>query len=143
MSKKKRGGQVVGFIITPEEIANRVAALDDAISLLDGDVRASKAPKLDTAWREAFDGFVRRWAVQRDTFASWGSRLFATRVMPILDDFEASYRAWAKQYQKRTNTAPRVAEPAPVTGMTESLVPSELWYLLAGVAAFYIFTNRR
>jgi hypothetical protein len=140
---KKKSGQVVGFIITPEEIANRVSAMDDAISLLDGDVRASTAPKLDAAWREGFDAFVRRWAVQRDTFASWGSRLFATRVMPILDDFEASYRAWAKQYQKRSGTAPRVADPAPVTGMTESIVPTELWYLLAAGVALYIFTNRR
>jgi hypothetical protein len=140
--KRTRRGQVVGFIITPGEIANRIAALDNAIALLDGDVRASTAPRLNTAWRTEWDAFRRRWQVERDSYATWDSRLFATRVMPRVEDFENAYRRWAREYQDRAKVAPRVPGPAPVSDFG-AVIPAELWWILAGAAALYILVNSK
>lgn len=121
--------QIIGFVVTPEELANRVTALDNAVRALDRQVDASKAPRLNVPWRSEWDAFQRRWAVARDSFASWGSRLFATRVQPILEEFERSYRWWARDFQRRTGVSAEGAKPVEQTG----LVPS--WaYLLAAAA---------
>lgn len=142
-ARARRAPTTVGFVVTPGEIANRIAALDNVVTTLDGDIRASSAPKLNALWRGEWDAFVRRWTVERDSYASWDARLFATRVMPRLDAFEASYRAWARQYRERTGIAPRLPDPAPVTGMADALVPSEVWWILGAAAALWVLTQTR
>lgn len=139
---KRSGGQVVGLMVTPGEIANRIKALDDAIALLDGDIRASIAPRLNAPWRAEWDAFRRRWAVERDSYASFDARMFAWRVVPRVEDFENAYRRWAREYQDRTKLAPRVADPAPVTDFGTA-VPAELWWILAGAVALYIVMNSK
>lgn len=141
-SKRNGGGQVVGLMTTPGEIANRIAALDNAIALLDGDIRASTAPRLNQAWRTEWDAFRRRWQIERDSYASFDARMFAWRVMPRIEDFENAYRRWAREYQERTKLAPRVPGPAPVTPFGAA-VPAELWWILAGAVALYIVMNSK
>lgn len=142
MKRVKRGGPVVGLMTTPGEIANRVHAIDNAIAVLDGDIRASTAPRLNASWRTEWDAFRRRWQVERDSYASWDSRLFAYSVMPRLDDFENAYRRWAREFQTRTGAAPHVPSPAPVTDFGAA-VPAELWWILAGAVALYIVMNSK
>jgi hypothetical protein len=128
---KKQMGQVVGFIVTPEEIANRIAALDASIQGLAQDVAATPSSgKLGTSWRAEFDAFLRRWAIERDSYATWSARLFATRVLPRLADFEQSYRYWARDFQKKSGTAPTVPLARPSEGAAASLVPTEVWWIL-------------
>lgn len=132
----------VGFVVTPEEIENRIAALDKSIQALEADVKASRAAKLDKKWRESFDSFMRRWAVERDSYATWGSRLFATRVMPRLDAFETSYRWWAADYQKRTSSAPSVPAARPSEGLAAG-IPTELWLLVGAAVLLPVLLGRK
>lgn len=144
MGKRKRssGGQVVGFIVTPGEIENRIAALDKSVQALNRSIVASKAPRLNSKWRAEWDAYLRRWAVERDSYASWDSRLFATRVIPRLEAFEKNYRWWARDYQKRSGDAPAVPAARPSEGLPE-LVPTGGW-ILAGVAvAVYFWAKGR
>lgn len=140
--KKPQGGQVVGFIVTPEEIANRIAALDASIQGLAADVEATPVGgKLGTDWRAEFNAFLRRWAVERDSYATWSARLFATRVMPRLADFEQSYRYWARDFEKKSGTAPSVPLARPSEGAAASLVPSQVWWIVGAVVAYYVITS--
>ena len=123
----------LGFVVTPGEIANRAAAIDRNVQLLDKAINASKVPALNTPWRTEWASFTRRWSVERDSLASWDARLFATRVMPRLDSFEASYEWWAKDYQKRAKVAPAVAAMVEQTGMAEALIPTPVWWVLGAV----------
>jgi hypothetical protein len=142
-SRRKQGGRVVGFVITPDAIKGKVEALDNAIAVLDGDIRSAPASKLSASWRAEWDAFRRRWAVERDSYANWSARLFATYVMPRLDAFESNYRYWAREYQRKTGRSAAVAEPAEVETMSASLVPDAVWWILGGVAALYVLTGRR
>jgi len=139
---QKPSGQIVGFIVTPGEIAGRIAGMDAAIQALARDVKAVpvNTPALGVDWRSEFDAFTRRWSVQRDAFSEWDARLFATRVMPILDDYENSYRYWAKDFQKKSGRAPTVPKALPVKG-AESLIPTELWILIGVAVVLFILVN--
>lgn len=137
MKRRGRPGGV-GFVITPDAIKDKVNALDAAIAVLDGDIRANRSSKLTAPWRGEWDAFVRRWSVERDTYASWSSRMFATYAMPRIDAFEANYRYWARQYQSKTGSAPPVATPAKQENLSAALVPDAVWWIVAGVAVLYV-----
>jgi hypothetical protein len=107
----------VGFVVTPDEIKDRVASLDASIAVLDGE----------------WDAFVRRWTLERDSYASWGSRLFATRVMPRLDSYSAHYLDWARQYARKTGQRPPTASAKTPETLFEGVVPTQLWWA-AGIA---------
>lgn len=140
---KRRRPTRVGFVITPDAIKDMVSSLDTAIAVLDGDVRASSSPKLSKAWRGEWDAFVRRWAVERDSYASWSSRMFATYAVPRIDAFKANYKYWAREYQAKTGASPRTAAPAEVETMTSALVPTPVWWMLGAVVAYYVLTSPR
>jgi hypothetical protein len=131
---------VVGFIVTPGEIQNRIAALDTAIVALDRSISANKSPRLNAPWRAEWHAFLSRWGVERDSYATWDSRLFATRVMPRLQAFEESYRWWFRDYERRVGTAAALPNAAPSSG----LMPSTNTLLWAGAAvlALFLLTQR-
>jgi hypothetical protein len=101
----------VGFIVTPSEIADRVNGIDRAIRNLDAQISASPAPRVNEPFREAFRDFMLRWQMVRDSFESWGSRLSASRAVPVLDDWTQAVRRWHADFQRRI-TGP-AAPPAP------------------------------
>jgi len=128
-------GKVVGFVVSPSEIEGRIEALDAAIVSLDADVVASRAPRLNDKWRTAWGEFRRRWQLERDTWADWDSRLFATRVMPRLSDFQAAYLRWARQYQERTGKTATI--PAPLEG-APSPVDSLVTWIGIGIVLYFV-----
>lgn len=132
----------VGFVVTPGEIWDRVESLDNAVTKLDADVKASTEPKLNAAWRTEWDAFVRRWALERDSYKSWSSRLFATRAMPRIDSFVDSYKLWARQFEQRTGSPPRVAVIPKPEGIADSLIPNEVWYLAAAAVVLLVLTRK-
>jgi hypothetical protein len=73
--------------------------------------------------------------VERDSYATWDSRLFATRVMPRLDDFEASYRRWAREFEQRSGAPPTV----PLARRSESLFDGSetLWWAVGAAVLLY------
>lgn len=131
---KRRPPTETGFVVTPDALKDQINSLDNAVAVLDGDIRASTNAKLNQTWRTEWDAFVRRWALERDAYASWGSRLFNYYVGPRLDAFVENYRWWARDYQRRTGVAPRVAPPA----KQESLVPTEVWWILGLAVVTYV-----
>lgn len=132
----------LGFVITPEEIANRIAAVDRGVQALDASIRGSAAPRINAAWRAEWSAFLRRWAVERDSYASWSARLFATRVIPRLEQYQASYNWWARDFQKRAGVAPNVPSAAPVTDLAASLVPVEVWWIAGAAALAWVVSKR-
>lgn len=139
---KKRGGKVVGFVITPDAIKSKVEALDAAIAVLDGDVLATPTSKIGASWRTEWNAFRRRWAVERDSYASWSARLFATYAMPRIQAFEENYRWWARDFEKKTGTRAPVSSPAPSESATEALVPTPVWWIVAGALALVVLARR-
>lgn len=142
---KKDRGKVVGFVVTPSAIAARIEALDNQIAVLDGDIRASTHKSVNGSFRAEWDAFLRRWAVERDSYKDYGARLFATYVMPRLDAFEASYRWWASDFERRTGKRPNVAPKRPAEGLFESLLPENSAMalgLILGAAALYFWGSR-
>lgn len=131
--------QEVGFVITPGEIANRIDGLDKAIQGLAGDVRDQPSEgKLGAAWRAEWEAFRRRWAIERDSYATWDARLFATRVMPRIEAYEGNYQWWARDFAKKSGVTPSVALARPSEGAAAALVPSEVWWLLGGGLGLWI-----
>jgi hypothetical protein len=133
----------VGFVITPGEIAARVQALDASIQALAGDVARSTASRVNAPWRREWNAFLRRWAIERDSYATWDARLFATRVMPRLEAFEANYRWWARDFEERSSAAPTVPKARPSEGLADALVPTEAWWIGAGAVALWLVLRRR
>lgn len=128
----------IGFVITPDAIKSRINALDNAISLLDGDILASRAPRLDVTWRAEWSAFVRRWAIERDSYASWSARLFATYAMPRIEAFESNYRWWARSYQDRAGVRAPIAPRAEQETMSAAIVPDWVWWLGAGLGVAWV-----
>jgi hypothetical protein len=141
-SLRRARGAEVGFVITPEEIANKVQALDKGIQKLAAKVYASKEPKVNAPWRAEFQAFLRRWAVERDSYATWSARLFATRAMPRIEEYEKSYQWWAKDFEKRTATVVEAPEARPQETMAASVIPTELYWVLGGVLVLSILSKR-
>jgi hypothetical protein len=137
--KIKKNGEVVGFIVTPGEIENRVKAIDASIQALVRDV-AKRAINLapGVAWRAEFNAFARRWALERDSYATWDSRLFATRVMPRLDAFVDSYKFWARDFETKSASKVSVPLARESEGLADSLVPTQMWWIVAGCAVVYV-----
>lgn len=132
----------VGFVVTPDAIKDRVNALDNAIATLDGDINASRAPRLDAPWRAEWSAFVRRWAVERDSYASWSSRLFATYAMPRIEAFESNYRWWARSYQERSGKRAPVAPRAAQETISQALVPEWVWWIGAAVGVAWVVAGQ-
>jgi hypothetical protein len=134
--------QELGFVITPSVIADRVAAINRSVAALDSDISKSGAPRLDAPWRAEWSAFVRRWVVERDSRASWTSRLFAWEAMPRIDAYQATYNWWARSFQERAGTAPTVPAPAEVESMTMSIVPTPVWWVAGAAVAYWVITKR-
>ncbi len=136
--RKSKGGQVVGFIITPGEIENKIIALDKSVQALNRSIEANKTKALNSKWRAEWDAYVRRWAIERDSYATYESRLFATRVMPRLEKFEENYRWWARDFQKLAGVAPAVPTARPSEGLID-VVPTGGWVLAAVAVMAYLY----
>lgn len=136
--KKKRGGVKVGFVVTPDAIKSKVNALDTAIATLDGDILASTAKRLDASWRSEWSAFLRRWAIERDSYASWSARLFATYALPRIEAFEGNYRWWARSYEERSGKRAPVAPRAEQETIAQALVPEWVWWIGAAVGVAWV-----
>lgn len=137
--KKRR---TVGFVITPDAIKDRVIALDNAIATLDAAILESTAKRLDAAWRNEWGAFRTRWAIERDSYASWSSRLFATYAMPRIEAFEANYRWWARSFQDRSGKRAPIAPRADSENLLSALVPEWVWWAGVGLGAFWIVASQ-
>ena len=133
-----------GFIVTPSEIADRVAGIDRAVQDLDAQITRSKEPRVDERFREAWRDFTVRWQMQRDAFESAGSRLFASRAMPILDDWTAAVRRWLADFQGRIGGA---ASPPPSSAAAQAAArPNWTGYVIAaavGALATFVLMRPR
>jgi hypothetical protein len=105
-------GEVVGWVITPDEIKGRMVALDILIRELSAAVTSSQAPRIDARYRAAFAGFERRWFEFYSAYTSWSPRLFARRWEPRYLDFVKAYDTWSATYEARKLPAEKVAQPA-------------------------------
>jgi hypothetical protein len=143
MKRTVKRGQVVGFIVTPGEIENRIAALDKSVQALKVDVDRTPPTSLDAGWRFEWEAFLRRWAVERDSYATWDSRLFATRVIPRLEEFQAGYNFWARDFARKSGRVVTVPVARPSEGMADAVIPSQVWWILAGAAALYVLANSK
>lgn len=122
----------LGFVVTPAAFADRVRALDDAISELTSKVRASK---LNQSWVEAYDAFLLRWGIERSSYVDITSRLFLSSAIPRLNKFEENYRKWAKSFARNTGQRVRSANAREPEQLT--IIPSSIW--IVGLVALALF----
>lgn len=134
----------IGFFDTPSKFADAIASLDAAVKTLDAAIRASTNAKVNAKWRAQWNAYVRRWELERDSYADWGSRLFLTVANARLEEFREHYLWWASDFERRVGTSsstsvvPRKAA-APVKDFTASAIPTEVWWLVGvGVVAFAV-----
>jgi hypothetical protein len=137
----------VGLIVTPSEIADRVAGIDRAVQNLDAQITRNKEPRVDERFREAWRDFTLRWQMQRDAFESAGSRLFASRAVPILDDWTGAVRRWLADFQRRIRGA---ASPPPESAAAQAAQaaskPNWTGYVIAaavGAVATFVLMRPR
>jgi hypothetical protein len=132
----------VGFIVTPSEIADRVQGIDRAVQNLEAQIAASHEPRVDERFRKAWRDFTLRWQMVRDSFDSTGSRLFASRAVPVLDDWTAAVRRWHTDFQRRiTGVAAAPAPSATVeAARTKAASAPELTSLLFAAALGMVAT---
>lgn len=124
--------------------SSRVQALERAIKQLDKEVRATKAPRINTAWRRGWSGFVQRWQIERDSYASWGDKLSPIEGGARLDAFGNNYLWWAASFEERTGSAVKPTTPEPDQDLSDDLgdaigniVPTPVWLIVgAGVLVF-------
>jgi hypothetical protein len=130
-----------GFIVTPSEIADRVAGIDRAVQNLDAQITRNKEPLIDERFREAWRDFTLRWQMQRDAFESAGSRVFASRAVPILDDWTAAVRRWLADFQRRIRgAASPPAESAAALAAAKAATRPSWTGLLVGAAVGAVAT---
>ena len=135
----------VGLIVTPSEIADRVAGIDRAVQNLDAQITRSKEPRVDERFREAWRDFTVRWQMQRDAFESAGSRLFASRAVPILDDWTAAVRRWVGDLPRRRRGAAG-APPESAAAQAAHAKPNWTGYVIAaavGAVATFVLMRPR
>lgn len=138
----------IGFIDTPSKFADAIASLDSAVKQLDAAIRASKVASVNAKWRAQWNAYVRRWELERDSYADWGSRLFLTVANARLETFREHYLWWASDFERRAGSSssspvPRKAN-APVKDFTASAIPSQVWWVVGvGVAVFALGASRR
>lgn len=134
MSKRRTE---VGFVDTPSKFADAIASLDASVKALDGVIRTSTAPSINTAWRQQWNAYVRRWELERDSYADWGSRLFLTVANARLEQFREHYLWWASDFEKRARSSAPRKVAATVKDFSASAIPTELWIVVGvGVAVF-------
>lgn len=120
---------VVGWVITPGEIKGRMEALDKLIASLRNDITGSKSPRVDRAFRDAFDAFNARWLEFMGSTAEWSGRLFATRWEPRYQDFVAAHGKWLADFQKRKlPNDPLTTMPVPpkLKDLSDDIIPDEV-----------------
>lgn len=122
----------LGFVVTPAAFADRVQALDDAITELTRQVRGAK---LNPSWVQAYDAFVLRWGVERSSYVDFTSRQFLSVATGRLDKFEANYRKWAASFAR--NTGQRVDPAAFRRPEDLTVIPSSIW--IVGLVALALF----
>jgi len=132
-------------------LESQVRALDTAVQALDKQITASKAPRVDEAFREAWRGYTSRWQIQRD---EWLNAPSVTRKFGFnedrYNDFKNAFAKWEADYQRRIVGA---AAPPPAVRPLEPSSPL-FGNLFAGsgtaiiitalvIGGFYLLNKRR
>lgn len=94
---------------------SQVRALDSSIQSLDRQISASKEPRVNEPFREAWRAYTTRWQIQRDAWLAAGSvtRKFGFSES-VYDQFRVSFLTWQADFQKRivgTASPPPTARP--------------------------------
>jgi hypothetical protein len=130
---------------------SQVRALDTAIQSLDGQISASKAPRVNEPFKESWRSFTTRWQIQRD---AWLSADSVTRKFgfseSIYEQFKGSLQKWQTDYQKRivgiaaTPPAARPPEPSkPLFGNLFAGTGTTLLIVALAVGGLYLYNNQR
>lgn len=103
-----------GAFWLPGEIKSLTQAIDRAVMFLNTQIEKSQAPLVNEPFREAWKDFMSRWQITRDTILqSWQSRMFASKVVPRLEDFQQALQRWREDFQKRVPGATEAPPLAP------------------------------
>lgn len=128
-----------------------VRALDTAIQSLDRQISASKEPRVNEPFKEAWRAFTSRWQIQRDAWLQAGSvtRKFGFSEK-VYDQFKVAYQKWQADYQKRIKgtaaTPPSVRPPEPSRPLFGNLFAGTgTAVLIAGaiIGGIILFQKRR
>jgi hypothetical protein len=137
-----------GFGLVTE---SQVRALDTAIQALDRQITASREPRVDEPFKEAWRSYTSRWQVQRDSWLAAGSvtRKFGFSEK-VFEQYKVAFQKWQTDYQKRiTGTAaspPAARPPEPSKPLFGNLFAgSGTAVLIAGLIAggLYLYTQKR
>lgn len=138
----RRIGELPDIHVNPAVVGARVEALDKGIQALASHA-AANALKLGKPFLEALNAFVKRWEIERDSYRDWTARALRVDWGSRLKAFEAHYLDWAKRVERKAQEPSPRTEPAKQKTLADAFVPTEVWWLLGGVAAFYVLTTRR
>ncbi len=110
----------LGFIgfTSSDEIRGANEALDKSILRLAQAIKASKSPRVNKDFRDAFDSFRARWANFSGGQTYEGGRWSAYSWGYRYDDFLAAYERWFTQYQLRKLGTDPDATPSTVQPMS-------------------------
>lgn len=131
-------------------LESQVRALDTAIQALDGQITASKAPRVNEPFKESWRAFTSRWQIQRDEWLGAGSvtRKFGFSESKY-EQFNTAFQKWQADYQKRiVGTAaapPKVVPPEPSTPLFGNLFAGTgtAVIIAALVVGGFLYINQR
>jgi hypothetical protein len=128
----------IGFFDTPDKFWAACTSLDASVQKLRAAVDAAPdARGINTAWREQFGAFVRRWELERDQYEPYAARLFLTVPNQRLQQFKEAYLWWAGDFERKARRAVPGKDPPPKQGQDGSIVPDQLWWIVgAGVVVY-------
>jgi hypothetical protein len=132
-----------GFMDTPSKFADKLASLDRSIKVLASSIEAAPAARPNAAWRAEWRKFVRRWELERDSYASWMSRQFLVVANARLSKFEANYLWWAADFEKLTRKPVPAKTATPTESVSASLMPDVGWWIIAAGVVVYAFAKGR
>lgn len=107
---------------TPGDFLRMCDALQQRIDIATRAIDAG-GPLIDVPFVEAWRDRLRRWHEVRAQCGDFGSRLWASKWKPILDDWRESQTEWETQIERRTGRV--LEQPAlPVDENPVDLTPS-------------------
>lgn len=137
-----------GFGLVTE---SQVRALDTAIQQLDRQITASKEPRVNESFKEAWRSFTSRWQVQRDSWLAAGSvtRKFGFSEK-VFEEYKTAFQKWQTDYQKRISgtaaSPPAARPPEPSTPLFGNLFAGTgTTVVIAGliVGGLYLYSQRK
>lgn len=128
-----------------------IRALDTAIQSLDRQISASKEPRVNEPFKEAWRAYTVRWQIQRDAWLQHESVLRkALGSEKVYDQFKVALQKWQADYQRRIKgaaaTPPKVRPPEPSRPLFGNLFAGTgTALLIAGaiIGGIILFQQRR